>query len=96
VFVHVGLGRFVGVMHGVKSVSPGSMRMVGRFFVMSAVMVLGRFAVVTRGVRMVFRRLLMVLGCFLRHGVFPVLGWALGKALPRQKPVGTPTSAERS
>jgi hypothetical protein len=31
------------------------MRMVGRLFVMSALMVLGCFAMVTRGVRMVFR-----------------------------------------
>jgi hypothetical protein len=57
------------------------MRMVGRFFVMSAFMVLSCFAVVTRGVRMVFCRLFVVLGCFLRHGVCPVLGCAQGKAL---------------
>ena len=77
-FVHVGLGRFVGVMPSVKSVTPSSMRMVGRLFVMSALMVLGCFAMVTRGVRMVFCRLPVVLGCFLRHGVFPVwvASWA--------------------
>ena len=49
-------------------------------------MVLSCFAVVTRRVRMVFCRLLVVLGCFLRHGVFPVLGCALGNALSRQNP----------
>ena len=43
---------------------------VGRLFVMSALVVLSCFAVVTRGVRMVFCRLLMVLRCFLRHGGF--------------------------
>jgi hypothetical protein len=62
------------------------MRMVGRLFVMSALMVLSSFAMVARGVRMVFCRLLVVRGCFLRHGVFTVLGRALGKALSRQKP----------
>ena len=72
----------------------GRMRMVGRLFVMSALMVLSCFAMVTRGVRMVFCRVLVVLGCFLRHGVFPVLGCTLGKALSRQKP--SATSAKRS
>jgi hypothetical protein len=62
------------------------MRTVRRLFVMSALMVLSSFAMVARGVRMVFCRLLVLLGCFLRHGVFPVLGCALGKALSRQKP----------
>ena len=61
----MGLGRFLGVMRGVNGVLPGSMRMVGRFFVMSALVVLSRFGMVTRGVRMVFRRLLVVFGCFL-------------------------------
>jgi hypothetical protein len=74
VFVHVGLGCFVGVVPGVKSVPARSVRMVRCLLVMSALMVLGGFVVVTRGMRMVFRRLLVVLDCFLRHGVFPVLG----------------------
>jgi hypothetical protein len=60
------------------------MRMVGRLFVMSALMVLSSFAMVARGVRMVFCRLLVVLGCFLRNRLFPVLGCALAKALSRQ------------
>lgn len=56
------------------------MCMVGRFFVISALMVLSCFAVVTRGVRMVFFRLLMVLRCFLRQGEFLCLGCPLGMA----------------
>lgn len=83
-FLHVGLGCFLGVMHGVKSVGPGSMCMVGRFLVMSALMVLGCFVVVTRSVRMVFCRLLMVFCCFLRHGRFLCWVFALGTALSRE------------
>jgi hypothetical protein len=41
--------------------------MMGRLFVLSGLMVLSCFAVVTRGMRMMLCRLLMVLGCFLGH-----------------------------
>ena len=76
---HVNLGSFVGVMPSVKRVSPCGVCMMGRFFVVPALMMLSCFAVVTRGMRMVFLRLLMVLGCFLGHGgvssVFGVARW---------------------
>jgi hypothetical protein len=39
----------------------------GRLFVVSGLMMLSCFAVVTRGMRMVLCPLLMVLGCFLGH-----------------------------
>jgi len=52
-------------MSGVESVSPRNMCVVCRFFVMSTLMVLGCFAVMTRSMRMVFCRLLVVFGCFL-------------------------------
>jgi hypothetical protein len=61
------LGSFVGVMPGVKRVSPCGVSMMGRFFVLSGLMMLSCFAVVTRGMSMMLRRLLMVLGCFLGH-----------------------------
>ena len=51
-FLRVRLGSFVGVMPGVKRVSPCGVRMMGRFFVVSAFMMLSCFAVVTRGMRM--------------------------------------------
>ena len=54
------LGSFVGVMLGVKRVCPGDVCMMGCFFVLAALVVLSRFGVVTRRMR-------MVLGCFLRH-----------------------------
>jgi hypothetical protein len=47
--------------------------MMGRFFVVSALMVLSCFGVVTRGMRMVLRRLLMMLGCLFGHWLFPPL-----------------------
>ena len=94
-FVHVSLGCLIGVMPGVKSVSPGNMCMVGRFFVLAALMVLGRFIVVTRSVRVVLCRLLVVLACFLRHGCFPVLVAPWMRLRPAES-FGTPTSAKRS
>jgi hypothetical protein len=65
VIFHVRLGSFVGVMPRMKCVSPCGVCMMGRFFVVSSLMMLSRFGVVTRSMRMVFCRLLMVLGCFL-------------------------------
>ena len=47
------LGSFVRMMPGMKRVSPCSVRMMGRFFVISALMMLGCFTMVTRGMRMV-------------------------------------------
>ena len=41
-------------MPSVKRVSPCGVRMMGRFFVVSALMVLSCFTVVTRSMRMVF------------------------------------------
>jgi hypothetical protein len=61
VLLHVRLGSFVGVMPSVKRVSPCGVCMMGRFFVVSGLMMLSCFAVVTRGMRMVLCRLLMVL-----------------------------------
>lgn len=51
-----------------KRVPPCNMRMMGCFFVLAALMVLGCFAVVTRSMRVVLLRLLVVLGCLLGHG----------------------------
>jgi hypothetical protein len=47
------LGSFFGVMLGEKPVCPGGVCMMGCFFVLSALMVLSRFGVVTRRMRMV-------------------------------------------
>jgi hypothetical protein len=50
--------------------------MMGRFFMVSALMMLSGFAVVTCGVCMMLCRLLMVLGCFLRHSGVSSVWWA--------------------
>jgi hypothetical protein len=63
--------------------------MMGCFFVVSALMVLRCFGVVTRGMRMVLRRLLMVLGCFFGHWLFPLFFSTGSKH-------GTPAFAMRS
>jgi len=75
VFLHVRLGSFVGVMPSVKRVSPCRVCMMGRFFVLSGLMMLSRFAMVTRGMRMMLCRLLMMLGCFLGHSVVSSVWW---------------------
>jgi hypothetical protein len=44
--------------------------MVGRLFVLSGIVMFGGFPVVMSGVRQMFRRLLVMLCGFLRHGIF--------------------------
>ena len=68
--LHVSLGSFVGMIPSVKRVPSCGMCMMGCLFVLSALVMLSCFGVVTRGVRMVLRRLLMMLGCFLGHRGF--------------------------
>ena len=69
-------------MPGVKSVPPCGVCMVGRFFVKSALMMLSCFTVVTRGMCMAFCRLLVVLGCFFRHAITPLVD-----RTPRETPI---------
>ena len=54
-------------MRGVMAMTACGMRVVGCFFVVSALVVFSCFAVVARGVGMVFCRVLVVFGCFLGH-----------------------------
>jgi hypothetical protein len=53
-----------GVISSVKRVAPGGVCMMPRFFVPPAFMMFGCLTVMMRGMRMMFRGLLMVLGCF--------------------------------
>jgi hypothetical protein len=59
----------------VKRVSPCGVCMMGRFFVLSGLMMFSCLAVVTRGMRMMLCRLLMVLGCFLGHSGISSVWW---------------------
>lgn len=52
------------MMSSVKRMSPSGVRVMGCFFVVSALMLL---SCLTMGMRMVFLSFLVVLGCLLRH-----------------------------
>ena len=64
VFLHVGFSSFFRVISRVKRVAPSGVCMMPRFFVPPAFMMFGCLTVMMRGMRMMFRGLLMVLGCF--------------------------------
>ena len=64
VFLHVGCGSFFGVISSVKRVATGGVCMMPRFFVPPAFVMFGCFTVMMLGMRMMFRGLVMVLGCF--------------------------------
>jgi hypothetical protein len=62
-----------GVVSGVKGVAAGCVSMMGRFFVLPALMMFGCFAVMAGSMGMMFCGLPMVFGCFLRHEVLHIL-----------------------
>ncbi len=57
-------------------------RMVGRLLVLPSVMVFASFCVVSSSMCGVFCSLLVVLGCFLGPGAFPLFGCPLAGLLP--------------
>jgi hypothetical protein len=63
--------RFRGVLRGLFMMPTGRMRMMRGFLVTACLMVLGRFLVMPCRVLMLFRRVLVMLGCFGRHGKSP-------------------------
>jgi hypothetical protein len=65
VFLGVSFPRFLRMLSGMNSMPRRRVRMMGSFFVLPAVVMLGRFTVMAGGVRMMFRGLPMVLSCFL-------------------------------
>jgi hypothetical protein len=67
VLLHMGLAGMLGVLSRVKRMASGCVGMMCGFLVMSAIVVLGRFAMMVRSVSMMFCGLPMVLGCFFRH-----------------------------
>jgi hypothetical protein len=72
VFLNVSFCGFVGVVSHVNSVPPRSVRMVPRLFVMTSLVMLCCFVMVVSGMRTMFRRLFVVLGCFFGHFVYSV------------------------
>jgi hypothetical protein len=76
-------------MPRVKRVSPCGVCMMGRLFVVSGFMMLSCFALVTRGMRMMLSRLLVVIGCFLGMWLFPLFGgpqWSTPRELAERHP----------
>ena len=64
---NVALGRFTGVMRRMQMMPMGSMGMMRRHFVFASSMMLGRFAMVLRGVFMVFSGFSVMFFKFLWH-----------------------------
>ena len=62
--LHMGLAGMLGVLSRVKRMASSRVGMMCGFLVMSAIVVLGRFAMMMGSVRMMFCGLPMVLGCF--------------------------------
>ena len=58
------LGRMLGMFLGMHLMAMRQMRVFGSFFAVVILMVLGGFVVMARSVLMVFRCLLVMLGCF--------------------------------
>jgi hypothetical protein len=72
--LRMGLAGFLGVVSRVKRVASSRVGMMCGFLVVSAIMMLGRFAVMVGSVCMMFGGLPMVLGCFFRHEYDPCYG----------------------
>ncbi len=63
--------RFLGMGPGVTGMSAGGMSMVRGLFMMTAFVMFGGFAVMSRRIGMVLRRLFVMLRCFLGHDFLP-------------------------
>jgi hypothetical protein len=61
----------VSVIASVARVTAGSVSVMGSLLMLPALMVLGRFAMMASRVGVVFRRLSMMFGSFLRHSGSP-------------------------
>jgi hypothetical protein len=69
VFLGVSLPRLFGVLSRLNGVARCRVSMMGRFFLLPTVMMLGRFTVMAACMRVMFGGLSMMLGCFLRHAI---------------------------
>jgi hypothetical protein len=68
VLLGVGFSRIFGMVPGVRRMAPRSVSMMGRLFVLAAIVMFGRFVVMTGCVGMMFRGFSMVFRRLLRHG----------------------------
>jgi len=76
--VGVMLGGFTGVMRRMQSMAMGDVRMVGGFFVVPLLVVMGSFAVVCGCMFVVFGGFSMVIGSFVLHRIFLFRGESAG------------------
>jgi len=67
VFFRMRFGRLGGMVRGMFMMPTGGMRMMRRFLVIPSFMMFGGFFVMSRGVLMLFRRVIVMLGCFGGH-----------------------------
>jgi hypothetical protein len=67
VLLHMGLASFLGVFSRVKRMASSRVGMMCSFLVVSAVVMLGRFAVMVGSVSMMFRGMPVMFSCFFRH-----------------------------
>ena len=68
--------RVSGMFCRLGSMSARAMGVMSRFLMMPGIVMLGRFAMMSRGMLVVLRRMAMVLRCLLGHGNSPLVGWA--------------------
>ena len=68
VFFRMRFGGFGRMMRGLLMMPTGGMRMMHSFLVTPGLMVFGGFLMMPRGVLMLFRRFIVMLGCFGGHG----------------------------
>jgi hypothetical protein len=76
-FLRVSLTSFLGVVHGMMPVTTSRVGMMGGLFVISALVVFGRFGMMARGIRVVLGGLFVVFSGFLGHGHFLRFWFAL-------------------
>jgi hypothetical protein len=74
VFLGVGLPGLLGVHAGMRSMPACGMRVMSGLLVMARSVMFGGFAMVLRGLGMMFGRLGVMVCSFLRHDLSPQLG----------------------
>ena len=86
VFFRMRFGCFGRMLPGLVMLPTGGMRMMRGFLVIAGLMVFGGFFMMPRGVLMLCRRVLVMLGCFRGHGT-PPWQWRGQKLSPLPLPL---------
>lgn len=86
------LAGFLRMISGVERVTTGCVSMMGRFLVMTAIVMFGCFVVMVGSMFMMFCGLPMMLSCFLRHEVRSFVIGFLGAAYSREERASVSTT----